>query len=92
MENQNKPNVEIYNKLVNNVASIRGNPNYSLRDRTTMSKNPFNQEEINKNNYHKINGQSTYMEENYNRKYEKMNNKIINNRRTVEFNQNSYNN
>jgi hypothetical protein len=57
-----------------------------------MSKNPFNQEEINKNNYHKINGQSTYMEENYNRKYEKMNNKIINNRRTVEFNQNSYNN
>ena len=92
MENQNKKNIGIYNKLVNNVASIKGNPNSYLRDHTTMSKNPFNQEEMNKNSYHKINEQSFYKEENYNRKYEKMNNKIINNRRTVEFNQNSYNN
>ena len=92
MENQNKPNKEIYNKLVNNVAAIRGNSNPYLRDHTTMSKNSFNQEEINKNSYYKINEQTTYREENYNRKYEKMNSKIINNRRTVEFNQNSYNN
>ena len=90
MENQNKQNIDIYNKLVNNIASIKGNSNSYLRDHTTMSKNPFNQEEMNKNSYQKINKQSIYKEENYNRKYENMNNKIISNRRTAEFNQNSY--
>ena len=90
MENQNKQNIEIYNKFINNIAAIGGNSNSNLRDHTTMSKNPFNQEEINNNSYHKINEQSFYKQENYNRKYEKMNNKIINNRRTIEFNQNSY--
>jgi hypothetical protein len=56
-----------------------------------MSKNPFNQEEMIKNNY-QINEQSNDKEGNYNTIYDKMNHKIINKRRTVEFNQNSYNN
>jgi len=92
MESQNHNNTEIYNKLVHNVAAIKGNSNSYLRDHTTMSKNPFNKEEINKNNYQKINEQSNYKEVYYNRKYEKMNDKIINNRRTVELYQNPYNN
>ena len=93
MENENYKNTEIYNQLINNItkATRRGSQNSHLRNNTTMSKNPFNQEEMIKNNY-LINEHSNDKEETYNTIYDKMNHKIINKRRTVEFNQNSYNN
>ena len=93
MENENYKNTEIYKQLINNItkATSKGSQNSHLRNHTTMSKNPFNQEEMIKNKY-QINEQSNDKEENYNTIYDKMNHKIINKRRTVEFNQNSYNN
>jgi hypothetical protein len=93
MENENYKSTEIYNQLINNItkATRKGSQNSHLRNNITMSKNPFNQEEMIKNNY-QINEQSNDKEGNYNTIYDKMNHKIINKRRTVEFNQNSYNN
>jgi len=93
MENENYKNREVYNKFINNIskATRNGSQNSYLRNHTTMSKNSFNQEEMKKNNY-QIKEQSNDKEENHNPIYEKMNQKIINKRRTVEFNQNSYNN
>ena len=93
MENKNYKNTEIYNQLISNItkATSKGSQNSHLRNHTTMSKNSFNQEEMIKNNY-LINEHSNDKEENYSTIYDKMNHKIINKRRTVEFNQNSYNN
>ena len=93
MENEKYKNTEIYNQLINNItkATRKGSQNSNLRNNITMSKNPFNQEEMIKSNY-QINEQSNDKEGNYNTIYDKMNHKIINKRRTVEFNQNSYNN
>ena len=93
MENENYKNTEIYKQLIKNItkATSKGSQNSHLRNHTTMSKNPFNQEEMIKNNY-LINEHSNDKEETYNTIYDKMNHKIINKRRTVEFNQNSYNN
>ena len=93
MENENYKKTEIYNQFINNIskATRTGSQNSYLRNHTTMSKNSFNQEEMVKNNF-QINEQSNDKEGNYNTIYDKMNHKIINKRRTIEFNQNSYNN
>ena len=93
MENENYKNTEVYNHFINNIskATRKGSQNSYLRNHPTMSKNPLNQEEMKKNNY-QIHEQSNDKEGNHNTIYEKMNHKIINKRRTVDFNQNSYNN
>ena len=93
MENENYKTTEVYNQFINNIskATRTGNQSSYLRNHTTMSKNPFNQEEM-KKNFYPVNAQSNDKEGSYNSIYEKMNNKVINKRRTVEFNQNSYNN
>ena len=93
MENENYKNTEIYNQLINNItkATRKGSQNSHLRNNITMSKNSFNQEEMIKNNS-EINEHSNDKEGNYNTIYDKMNHKIINKRRTIEFNQNSFNN
>jgi len=93
MENEIYKSTEVYNQFINNIskATRTGNQSSYLRNRTTMSKNPFDKGGINNNSY-PTNAQSNDKEGGYNSIYEKMNNKLSNKRRTVEFNQNSYNN
>ena len=93
MENENSKNTEVYHQFIDNIskATRKGSQNSYLRNHTTMSKNPYAQEEMKKNNY-QTNEQLNDKGGNYNVLYRKMNNKIIDKRRTVDISQNPFNN
>lgn len=96
MNHAHKNNYDAYNRLINKITQVTKNDNNSnvaQQNRETISHN-LNEEGIKQNNYNpNLNNNQNEILQNQRRIFERMNQKLMNNRRNADFGQNqSYNN